>query len=153
MKRFRDTDYFVTEDGRVYSNKFNKWRELKLQKNKDSYLTIGLNKNRYLVHRLVAECYLTNPDNLPEVDHRDDDKTNNHISNLEWVTRVENMKRAGESGLMSRKPKLTEEQVKWIKKHYIPFHREFGTRVLSRKFNVSIGCIDGIVNNRNWKHL
>ena len=47
---------------------------------------------RYYVHRLVAETLIENPEELPEVDHKDSDKTNNSVDNLRWVTRQENMK-------------------------------------------------------------
>ena len=46
---------------------------------------------RYYVHRLVAETLIENPEGLPEVDHKDSDKTNNAVGNLRWVTKKENM--------------------------------------------------------------
>ena len=55
---------------------------------KDGYLKIGLRKNRktdfILVHRLVAQTFLPNPDNLPQVNHKDENKANNRVENLEW---------------------------------------------------------------------
>ncbi len=48
-------------------------------------------KTSLFVHRLVATAFLSNPDNLPEVNHKDEDKTNNDISNLEWMTRQANV--------------------------------------------------------------
>lgn len=53
-------------------------------------LTKGKTKKHFLVHRLVAKAFLPNPDNLPEVNHRDEDKINNHVTNLEWCTRLYN---------------------------------------------------------------
>ena len=51
-------------------------------------------KNKY-IHRLVAETFIPNPNNLPQVDHIDENKTNNHVSNLRWVTNYQNLKYYG----------------------------------------------------------
>lgn len=63
-------------------------------KDKDGYLTIVLYKNKkakgFKVHRIVAKAFIPNPDNMPVVNHKDEDKTNNHVSNLEWCSYVYN---------------------------------------------------------------
>lgn len=87
------------------------------------------------IHRLVAEHFVYNPDNKPEVNHKDGNKINNHYSNLEWVTREENMRHASEMGLIcqgakSVLSKLTEDQVLEI--------RSSGesTRTLAKKYGI-----------------
>ena len=83
--------YQVSNLGNVKSLRSNKI--LKPAFNK-SYLQIGLYKDGkrkfFLIHRLVAEAFLPNEDELPEVDHRDNDKTNNRAENLQWISGVEN---------------------------------------------------------------
>lgn len=72
-----------------------KGKELKLKMNKDGYLNVNLNKNgiskTWRVHRLVAETFLQNPDNLPEIHHKNHDRRDNRVENLAWVTRAEQM--------------------------------------------------------------
>ena len=72
-----------------------KGKELKLKMNKDGYLNVNLNKNgiskTWRVHRLAAETFLQNPDNLPEIHHKNHDRRDNRVENLAWVTRAEQM--------------------------------------------------------------
>lgn len=84
--------YQVSSWGRV--KRLNTGRILKGRKNTNSYLTVGLCKNGeqkdYLIHRLVAQAFIPNPHNKPQVNHIDENKENNHAENLEWVTAKEN---------------------------------------------------------------
>lgn len=78
--------YAITSCGKVWSYKSNKF--LAINNHKNGYQSVALSKNgtkkRFLVHRLVAEAYLPNPDNLPEINHKDEIKSHNYINNLEW---------------------------------------------------------------------
>jgi hypothetical protein len=74
----------------------------------------GKRYTRY-VHRLVAECFLENPRNLPEVNHKDGNKANNTAENLEWVTRSENLLHSYRTGL---KPRTTPKQQAAAKENY-----------------------------------
>ena len=87
--------------------RFIKGKILSLRENKSraGYFEVSLHKNkkekRFRVHRLVAEAFLNNENNFPQVNHIDGDKSNNTIWNLEWVTDLQNKKHAWENGLYS----------------------------------------------------
>lgn len=112
-----DTDYIIYENGSVYSIKTKKFLSPRQSENDDNYLTIVLYVNgkayqRY-IHRLVAEAFIPNPDNKPEVNHKDGDKTNPDISNLEWVTKSENIIHAFKTGLKQGKRGKTSHFAKY----------------------------------------
>lgn len=80
------------------------------QKQNSGYLTVGLWKNNIchttLIHRLVAQAFIPNPDSLPDVNHKDGNKHNNELSNLEWCTKTENMLHAVRTGIMDNQRKI-----------------------------------------------
>ena len=98
-------------------------------------------KNHHRVHRLVADAFVPNPHGKREVNHINGDKTDNRRSNLEWVSRRENVQHAFDSGLRTPKGKLTPSQVEYIKKMYSKNSRRFGSVALAKKFGVSNGTI------------
>ena len=89
--------YQVSNLGRVKSLRNNKMRKekiLKVKKNTTGYLYLSLYKDNvgknYLLHRLVAKAFLKNPNNYPCINHKDENKENNNINNLEWCTYLYN---------------------------------------------------------------
>lgn len=107
------------------------------------------------MHRLVAIAFLPLVDGKEYVNHIDGNKQNNHISNLEWVTRSENMKHAFAIGLLSHvgekhnQSKLSESQVLEIRK----MRGEKTAAEICKTHDVKRSAIYHIWNRRAWKHL
>lgn len=103
MVKIPDFDglYCITEDGKIWSCRRNKF--LKPSLDKHGYHVIHLSKKGKLfwfrVHRLVAQVFIENQYNKPEVNHKDGNKSNNSVNNLEWVTSSENKYHAFKHGL------------------------------------------------------
>lgn len=99
-------DIEISDNGRVLSYKSGRARELKPSDNGRGYLTVSIGfRNPQYIHRLVAETYIPNPNRYAEVNHRDGDKKNNTVDNLEWCDRKYNLEHACELGLnISQKP-------------------------------------------------
>ena len=100
-------EYYVSNHGRVKSFKFGKERILKHNLiNGYPRISICIKKTKlrkFFIHRLVATTFILNDDNKPQVNHKDGNKLNNHINNLEWVNQSENIKHAYDIGLFESK--------------------------------------------------
>lgn len=110
------------------------------------------------VHRIVAETFIKRDNRYLQVNHKDGNKLNNNVNNLEWITARENIIHSYNNslklnkwkprGIKHPKAKLTDNDVINIRKEY-NFNREY----LSKKYKVSLASISLIINERTWKHL
>lgn len=144
--------YLISNMGRLKSFKRNKVRILKPLKGKYLHYSLqyGTKYKHCSIHRLIAIHFIVNPENKPEVNHKDGNKQNNNIYNLEWATICENRQHAYRTGLQkSGQRKLTISQIKEIRiKH--PIHTILQ---LSREYNVHSKTIYDILHNVNYKNI
>ena len=118
------------------------------------YDRVSLEEKPYRIHRLVAEAFIPNPLNLPEVNHKDGNKKNNCVENLEWVTHQENMAHAVKTGLFGeRAKKATPEIVEAICAEYIPYNREHSTIALGEKYGIDPAYVWRIINRQKRKSI
>lgn len=159
--------YFVSNFGRIMGN----WKPLKMPNGasaykrpcikklliqNDGYLQVGLNmgarKRSFLVHRIVAAAFIPNPENKPEINHKNFDRADNRPDNLEWTDRQENvtytvaMDRSAR-GMRSGIRKLTDVQVREIRASVGPYHET------ASKYGITPVHV-GIIRRRlSWSHL
>lgn len=151
--------YSINRKGEIYSYHSNKL--MKLMKDKDGYLKVNLSKNgksrKYIVHRLVAQTFLENPNKFPQVNHKNGIKDDNRVENLEWCTVSSNHKHAFKIGLKNHKgskhpnSKLTEKEVLNIRRYYKI--KNITQQELANKYNVDRKTIGRIINRVTWRHV
>lgn len=155
--------YEVSNLGQI-RNKKNK-RVRKLFPDKDGYLRVFLNKGSLngkmlgrndSIHRIVAKAFLSNKENKPQVNHKDGDKSNNEVINLEWCTNQENRNHAIVTGLVDNlgekngNSKINSEQAKEVKsliKNGITLNE------ISEQLGVSRHIVGDISCGKTWKQL
>lgn len=134
--------------------------------NSNGYPRCGMNidgkPKSYLVHRLVAKLFIPNPDNKPDVNHKNGDKHDNSVKNLEWCTKSENEKHAWKNGLkrdvatkgeLHGMHKLSRKDVEYIRENHIRNGGSMKTGRLAKMFSVNPQTITEIVSERIWRSI
>ena len=150
--------YVINPDGSIFSLIRNKY--LSSWKHRGGYRLIGLNnysgRTYFYVHRLVAETFLPKIEGKDFVNHKDGNKSNNHVSNLEWVTKSENSKHSFEIGTQDNKGEnhpmslLNEQKVIEIRSK---FNLGFKRKELAEMYGVKRSTVEKIINRKLWKHI
>lgn len=114
-------------------------------------------KKTELLHRLIGEVFIPNTNNFPEINHKNGNKTDYRIENLEWCTRSQNQRHALDTGLVNPafgeahyRARLSSKQIIEIRKKYIP--RIYSTRMLANEYGVNQSHISMIINKIHRKH-
>ena len=163
--------YEISDDGYVISlsrvlptptaNYTLKERKTKGYKTKKGYFAFDFRRRGgkcVFVHKLVAEAFIPNPENKPQINHKDGNKENNCVENLEWCNNSENQIHAFKNGLQKSNfkhpnSKLTYEDVIYIKRNYQKGILGKGMKSLSKKFNVCYSTIQQIINGKSYKNI
>lgn len=149
--------YEASDDGHI-RNKRTK-RILHEFVGKDGYVRTQFDGKTRTVHRVIAIAFVPGEVGKNFINHKDGDKKNNAVSNLEWCTRNENMRHAYSHGLKSSagelngRAKLSSENVQFIKDHYKKGDKEFGAKALSEKFGVAPQTICAVISGQNWLRM
>lgn len=121
-----NTNYFISKNGELYNGKLNRWVVGSIHNGyKVYYIYVNGKKTTQRSHRLVAKAYIDNPNHYNIVNHKNGDKLDNRVNNLEWVTNQYNIQHAIDNGFRKRSDKTAKigedlKNEKWVNIYY-PF--------------------------------
>lgn len=145
----------------LFGKPLKKVRFRKLAINQEGYCRVFLSnsniKKTFSIHRLVAQAFIPNPKNKPQVNHIDSNPSNNRVDNLEWVTPKENVNHAMQKGRMSFFKKGENNKLAVLKDEDIIIIREMNgkktQKEIAKIFNISQCHVSEIVRRLQWKHI
>lgn len=136
--------YYINKTGSLYNFKSKRFISTTI---KNGYMRYNVDWKRRLVHEVLADQYIPNPNHYETIDHIDCNKLNNSIDNLEWVTREENKRRAYDNGLAC------------VIKTLVTFSKDnnsftlLGLENASRVFNIKKSCLSTMINRYGNKNM
>ena len=155
FKQIQDSTYYISEQGKIYNRKTKRFLKGSLDKN--GYLRFKLNGKNVSIHRMVLETFKPIENmNLLEVNHKDGNKLNNHLDNLEWVTHRQNMEhtihiklseKCSNKGIKNGNSKLTEEQVRNIRKDKRIYSE------IAKDYGIVKSTVSAIKNYKLWSEV
>lgn len=173
-------DFLVSSDGRVRSldrtvysaipqhngSRIVRGKEKSLQLHKKTgYVMVHAKGKLLLLHRLVAKAFIPNPQELPEVNHKDGNKQNNRVDNLEWITRHQNARHAHNNGFYDNARKLSSERNRGAGSHLARMNETsvkeirqfradgFSCAWIANRYGITASNVSAIVNRKTWKHI
>lgn len=153
--------YGIDKTGYIWSFKSGDWVKLTRHYDTKGYQCFKYyfngKKRTDRVHRILAMLFIDNPENKVDVNHKDGDRKNNNIDNLEWCTRSENIKHAYSElnhprmqGVKSPKSKLNDEKVREIRKLC---QNGLSQRAVANIMNIHHSIVGGIMKGIRWAHV
>jgi len=151
-------EYEVSNLGNIRSYRIYKNGKLLKHRISNGYNRVMLNKKNKMVHRLLAQAFIPNPENKPCINHINGIRNDNRVENLEWVTISENNKHAYDTGL---KPPIFGENhysTTLTKQNVIEIIKLLKTtnlfyKEIAKLFNTSISTVARLKHKKTWKHL
>lgn len=155
--------YLISTMGRLFTTNYKRtgrihqMKPAKRQGYMSTVITLNGKSKSVVVHRLVAQAFIPNPQNKPQVNHINHIRFDNRVENLEWCTHRENIdhmmahgRQTVNHGTKNGMAKLTEDQVKEIREKHEPF--VYTRKMLAEEYGVSEACIKDVLY-RYWKHV
>lgn len=145
--QYNNIEIIVYENGTIFNTKTQKPVKFHIS---NGYLRCRIgNKSEYL-HRLIAICFIENFDSKQSVNHKDGNKLNNDIDNLETMSLSENTRHAHETGLNNNKGELNKSALLTKQKAKEIFISNKPYKEISKEYNISISTISLIKNKKKW---
>lgn len=156
-------------DGVVYENNYVVFRNGMIFNLHGERMVGGINKNGYRQgifnghnrdhHKIIADCFILNPNSLRDINHKSGNKLDLNVENLERTTHSDNVKHAYETGLMQKQcgenhhsHKLSSKDVEYIRTVYSKRDPHYGAVALAKKFGVDRTTIHDIINRKTWRN-